>query len=86
MIEYKMNRPDAYNAPSHMDIGTFNDSYMKNKGVWPEERKKSQVKMRSTSKRNLTDSKRAKSPHSRSKISSPGGYSQDEADLNDFVS
>jgi hypothetical protein len=42
--------------------------------------------MRSTSKRNLTDSKRAKSPHSRSKISSPGGYSQDEADLNDFVS
>jgi hypothetical protein len=66
MIEYKMNRPDAYNASSHMDIGTFNESYMANKGVWPEEKKRSAIKMRSATQRNLTDTKkRAKSPHSR---------------------
>jgi hypothetical protein len=81
MIEYKMNRPEQYNEASHMDIGTFNDSYMKNKGVWPQELTPAK---RQGSKRVLsTSGRRQKSPHASRMISSPGS---DGAELNDFMS
>jgi len=93
MIEYKMNRLDAYNAPSHMDIGTFNDNFMKNKGVWPAEKRSVAMKKRSTANKSPSGRGTAKKSGSpspggssrRKKLSSPGGYSSDGIDLNEFV-